>query len=419
MAAVKCLLPLLGLLILLARLIKAAPQAEGIVQLEARDTIPPPPAITIGGYHYVPGIDIDVESLTVPPPPAIETMIKDPVNPRKLDDSDNDASFTAPPPPTIQNGGLHFAPVPPAPSSTDAFTAPPATLMTTMLDRPSITNTGMGQLITPHVPVLTVGPLPLSSSFVPSASGVSFAAQISSHQTTPSSRSQFEKRQILVSSLSPVPPIKTAPFSSLSRPNICCSTFYTPTTVTACYTTLSSLGAPVTPITVNDQSVIFSSKYGYELAPTSNSVETLTTFFVAPLHDLHPGIKPTGKVLAVVCKSRRVGCTSESEFWQVTVKEMYSVSVTTIASEATLTGPTNAVAGDSTNIAVAGTKTSAVTFSKMVKTTRPDTGLGLRQGVTVATESSRDITSATATVLQATTRTVTFPRTSATGFLNV
>ena len=337
MAAVNCLFPLLGLLVPLAQHITAAPKAEGILRSKARDTIPPPPAITNGGYHYVPGIDVNVASLAAPPPPAIQTMTKDPVDRRKLGNSDGDVSFTAPPPPTIQNGGLHSAPVPATPSSTDAFTAPPAPLMATMWDRPSITNTGMSQLRTSHVPVLTVGPLPLSGLFVPSASGVSSAAQNSSNPTMPSSRSQFENRQILTSKLSPVPPIKIAPFSSLSRPKICCSTFYTPTTVTACHTTLSPLGAPVIPITVYYQSVTCSSEYGHKLAPSSNSVETLTTYFVTPWQNLHPDTIPTGKVLAVVCSSGRVGCTTESEFWEVTVTEMYSTSVRTMAVEATLT----------------------------------------------------------------------------------
>ena len=77
------------------------------------------------------------------------------------------------------------------------------------------------------------------------------------------------------------------------------------------------------------------------------------------------------------------------------------------------------VAGDSTTIAVAGTKNTAVSFSKVVETTQTDTGVGIRKGVMIATESSKDVTPTMTTVLQATTRTVTFPETSATGVLNV
>jgi hypothetical protein len=84
--------------------------------------------------------------------------------------------------------------------------------------------------------------------------------------------------------------------------------------------------------------VTSSSEYGYKFAPSSNSVETLTTYIVAPWQNLHPGIIPTGKVLAVVCNSGHVGCATESEFWEVAVTETYSTSVTTMVVEVTMTG---------------------------------------------------------------------------------
>ena len=93
------------------------------------------------------------------------------------------------------------------------------------------------------------------------------------------------------------------------------------------------------PITACDQSVAFSSEYGYRLVlGKSASVETLTTYFVAPWQDLHPGMVPMGNVLVVVCSSGGTDCTTETEFWEGTITETYTTGFTTVDFEATITG---------------------------------------------------------------------------------
>ena len=93
------------------------------------------------------------------------------------------------------------------------------------------------------------------------------------------------------------------------------------------------------PITACDEFVAFSSEYGYRLVPgKSASVETLTTYFVAPWQDLHPGMVPMGNVLVVVCSSGRTDCTTESEFWEGIITETHTTGFTTVDFEATITG---------------------------------------------------------------------------------
>ena len=118
MGAVQRFATVFALLLVLAQLTTAAPQPEGLVQLNGRDTIPPPPVITNGGCHYAPGVDMNDDSFTTPAPPVIQSMTKDLVHPRQPSDSDDD-SFIMPPPPTKQNRGLHCAPTPISPSDGD------------------------------------------------------------------------------------------------------------------------------------------------------------------------------------------------------------------------------------------------------------------------------------------------------------
>ncbi|KAL2055101.1 hypothetical protein ABVK25_004439 [Lepraria finkii] len=254
-------------------------------------------------------------------------MTKDLVRPEQPSDSDDD-SFTMPPPPTIKNGGLHFAPTPTSPSDADTFATPAAPMITTMENRPPVIITEMSQLITSHVPVLTICPFPLPGPFVPTVSEFPTAAYNSSTPPTPSGI--LHPRQLIASRPVLVLPIKTVPFYLLYSPNISCSISYTPTTTPVCHTALSPFAAPVILITVCDQSVAFSSEYEHRLVPgKSASVETLTTCLLALWQDLHRGMVLTANVLAVVCSSGHTDCTTENEFWEGTITKTFTTKFTT------------------------------------------------------------------------------------------
>ena len=246
---------MLGLLLALTQLTAAAPQPEAITQFKGRDSIPPPPVITDGGYHYVPELyhripgSANADSFTTPPPPpVIQTIYR-----RQIHDSAsaNDV-FTIPPPPDIQNGGFHYAPTPTSHPDGELFSLPPAPDIVTIQNRDPVTITQMSQLITSQVPVTTICPLPspLPSSLQPPGTGFPTASNNSSSPPYTSS-GILHPRQLIVSR--PVPPIKPAPVSTYA-PNVTCSISYSPTVIPICRITLSPLAAPVIPITACDQS---------------------------------------------------------------------------------------------------------------------------------------------------------------------
>lgn len=110
-----------------------------------------------------------------------------------------------------------------------------------------------------------------------------------------------------------------------------CSVSYMSTTTQYCHTNLSPLGAPEISVTQCDQSVTFSSEFGYKVLPANAMTEptfvnqkitlysawvlqTLTTYYVAAWSDINPGAVPAGPLGVVIC-SKDV-CSTEWEVWE-------------------------------------------------------------------------------------------------------
>ena len=125
-----------------------------------------------------------------------------------------------------------------------------------------------------------------------------------------------------------------------------CSVFWEPVPTPICHTTLSPLAAPLITVSECHQSVTFSSQLGYSLASTATApptVETLTTYYVAPWSDLSTGLVPTKSVVAEVCSSGRRECTTGKEKWDTQLSEYTQVTKTTVSVHTMVVGVSCAV----------------------------------------------------------------------------
>ncbi|KAF2861455.1 WD40 repeat-like protein [Piedraia hortae CBS 480.64] len=117
-----------------------------------------------------------------------------------------------------------------------------------------------------------------------------------------------------------------------------CSTIYLTTETMVCNTTLTGI-ATTYPITNCGQDVTFSSQYGYELVtPTcgaSPSIETLTTYYMAPWAALTAGVAPSNVVKAVCHPANGTveQCVTDYEVWHTVL--VPSTATTTLSVEVT------------------------------------------------------------------------------------
>lgn len=129
------------------------------------------------------------------------------------------------------------------------------------------------QYVTSYSPIMTICPLagqPLPSQPSFPVSGLPMASVNDTNATLPSS-GILPWNPDLAAKLNV--PRQIANVSS-------CSIFWEPIPTPICHTTLSPLAAPLITVTDCHQFVTFSSQQGYALA--SDTVETLTTYYVAP-----------------------------------------------------------------------------------------------------------------------------------------
>lgn len=187
--------------------------------------------------------------------------------------------------------------------------------------------TSQSQIVTTYLPVMTICPLTVtqSASDLPLST---WAPNVTSRGTAASnipvsSGVSLYRRQVVDDINAPYAN-SSIPTSTLSS----CSVFYTPTTTSICHTTLSPLASPVIPITDCYQRITFSTDHGYTLASSAGphygnfstsaaaSVETLTSFYVAPWQYVYSGV-PADAVDVVVCStSAGTGvCTTTAEDW--------------------------------------------------------------------------------------------------------
>ena len=122
-----------------------------------------------------------------------------------------------------------------------------------------------------------------------------------------------------------------------------CETFWEPIPTPICHTTLSPLAAPLIVVSECHQSVTFSSQFGYVLASGISAPTVVTTYYVAPWSELHPGSVPTKSVVAKVCSSGRRDCTTKKEKWDMQLSEYTEVARKTVLVHVTIVGVSCAV----------------------------------------------------------------------------
>lgn len=132
-----------------------------------------------------------------------------------------------------------------------------------------------------------------------------------------------------------------------------CTTIFDPTITMVCATTLTALDRQYTVTNCNDD-ITFSTEYGYVLAtPTASAptnvsasitpaptVETLTTYFLAPWQQLTAGTAPS-EVDLKVCKSFTNGsieCIREYQVWETSLVTKTATTVTSINISTTIHG---------------------------------------------------------------------------------
>lgn len=184
-------------------------------------------------------------------------------------------------------------------------------------------------------------------------------------------------------SVSPVPSTRptTAPYQnySISIPpgNGTCTTIYTQTETMVCDTTLSDLTTTY-PVTNCAQDITFSRKDGYQIVtptPVSNlttnatyplptdtqpnatyatgtgmitpapSIETLTTYFLAPWQDLTAGTAPSD-VIKKVCHTFANGteeCITEYQVWHTSLVSTVATSTLSLNISTTISGPSQII----------------------------------------------------------------------------
>ncbi|KAF2235365.1 hypothetical protein EV356DRAFT_124781 [Viridothelium virens] len=154
---------------------------------------------------------------------------------------------------------------------------------------------------------------------------------------------------------------------SIPPGNGTCSTFLSPTQTTVCATTLTGL-ATTYPVTDCAQQITFSSQLGYTLVtptatPTNgsiaagnysnsslitpaSSIQTLTTYYLAPWQELTSAGTPPADVDVKIC-SAALGdtneCLSEHETWVTQLTTIASTITSSINFTATLPGPSQLI----------------------------------------------------------------------------
>lgn len=208
-----------------------------------------------------------------------------------------------------------------------AITTPPVSVYTYITPSPGATPVAVtteSQIVTSYVPQFTLCELPPIAFFSASA--------ISRTSTSPA----FQNYSISI-------PTDTGT----------CTTIFDPTITMVCATTLTALDRQYTVTNCNDD-ITFSSEYGYVLAtPTASgptnvpasvtpapTVETLTTYFLAPWQQLTAGTAPS-EVDLKVCRSFTNGsieCIREYQVWETSLVTRTATTVTSINISTTVHG---------------------------------------------------------------------------------
>ncbi|KAK3072720.1 hypothetical protein LTR53_006302 [Teratosphaeriaceae sp. CCFEE 6253] len=195
----------------------------------------------------------------------------------------------------------------------------------------------------------------------------------------------------------PVPSLKpsTAPYHnySISTPpgNGTCTTIYSQTATMVCDTTLSGL-VTTYPVTNCAQEITFSSRYGYALVTSTSpangssngtsvfatgtatnatalitpapSIQTLTTYFIAPWQDLTAATAPSD-VIRKVCQTFANGteeCITEYQVWHTSLVTSMATSTVTLNISTTIHGPSGVMIWETM---VANVTELITTFSMM------------------------------------------------------
>lgn len=236
----------------------------------------------------------------------------------------------------------------------------------------------------PNAPVMGHGPQIVSASSAlatitpsPSASPVQITQQ---SQVITTYAPQFTLCELPPIALVPIPASNTGSIgpqflnastrysASIPPGNGTCSTFLSPTQTTVCATTLTGL-ATTYPVTDCTQQITFSSQLGYTLVtpsatPTNGSnittgfhfnsslitpapsIQTLTTYYLAPWQDLTSAGNLPADVDVKICSAATDDtdeCLSEHETW---VAQLATITTTTTSSfnfTATIPGPSQLI----------------------------------------------------------------------------
>lgn len=126
-----------------------------------------------------------------------------------------------------------------------------------------------------------------------------------------------------------------------------CSTSYSPTVTTICYTTLAGLGTVLT-VTECAQNVTFSTDKTFTLEQTPSRVNLVTTNFVAGWQQLTDGAVPSNvmvEVCSYVNNDTMQSCYSTEEYWTTTSKTLTTSWPLRVTISETLNAPSSLLIG--------------------------------------------------------------------------
>lgn len=210
-----------------------------------------------------------------------------------------------------------------------------------------------------------------------------------------------------------LPTTITAPYKnySISIPTGTgtCETIYSPTNTMVCATTLTGLVSKYT-VSECDQDITFSTEYGYVLArPTASTnataasglstgvsamitpaptIQTLTTYLVAPWEAVTAGLAPEEVRLKVCSKyaNRTNECIEQFEVWHTSLLTETATSTTSVNISTTIHGP-------NAQVIIA---TYAANITEAVSTFRMTTDMELEYSTELETTSRELVTPTTA-----------------------
>lgn len=161
---------------------------------------------------------------------------------------------------TLSNGGIHTMP---------RFIKPPLIIVTMPLNMGlPVTVTAQRQLVTSYVPLYTVCPQGSSPEAEPLESSLSSGAS-NDRDATSSTSTRHNANAMVKPDRRDRKVTEREVYDNSSASAAACSTSYRQTVTPICATTLFPLAAPNIPVTKCQQSITFSSEYGYARVPAS------------------------------------------------------------------------------------------------------------------------------------------------------